>query len=109
MLQLTPPDGLFKNAQAVFDKHPGVQVVTFGHTHDPEQKDNRYKTKRYYNTGTWIPVFETDAADIRLDKTYTFLRLVQNRPGEVAKTALMRWNDDALRIDALTLMDRKYS
>ena len=107
MLQLTPPDGLFKNAQAVFDKHPQVQVVTFGHTHDPQQKDNAYKTKRYYNTGTWIPVFETDAADIRLDKTYTFLHLVKDSQGAVAKTTLMRWNDDALRIDELILMDTK--
>jgi len=107
MLQLSPPGSLFKNAEAVFYKLPHIQVATFGHTHDPEQKDTQLKKNRYYNTGTWIPVYETDAADIRLDKTYTFLHLQTTAASDVPTTCLMRWNDDALRIDELILMDRK--
>jgi UDP-2,3-diacylglucosamine pyrophosphatase LpxH len=107
MLQLSSPASLFKNAQAALEKHPGVEVATFGHTHDPEQKDDGRKTKRYYNTGTWIPVFETDAADIRPDKTYTFLRLLRDGNKAIADTCLMRWNDDAGRVDEMILMDRK--
>jgi len=107
MLQLSSPGSLFKNAQAAFDKYPGVEVATFGHTHDPEQKDNGRKSRRYYNTGTWIPVFETDAADIRPDKTYTYLHLVKDSEKAIAETCLMRWNDDAGRSDEMILMDRK--
>ena len=107
MLKLSPPAGLFKNAKDKFEEHKAVQVVIFGHTHDPEQLDHSHPAKRYYNTGTWIPVFETDAADVRLDKTYTYLHLVQDGQNEIAETCLMRWNDDALRGDALALMERK--
>jgi hypothetical protein len=68
---------------------------------------NRHQTKRYYNTGTWIPVFETDAAGIRLDKTYTFLHLEQDKAKGVAQTCLMRWNDDAGRMDEMILLESK--
>jgi len=107
MLQLSSPDNLFKNADAAFEKHPDITVATFGHTHDPEQRDNSAKTKRYYNTGTWIPIFETDAAAIRPDRTYTYLHLVRDGEKAIAQTCLMRWNDDAGRADEMILMDRK--
>lgn len=107
MLKLTPPDGLYKNAQTIFHEHPQIQVVTMGHTHNPQQMDNVHQTKRYYNTGTWIPVFETDAADIRIDKTYTYLHLELTGPNVIAQTCLMRWNDDAERADEMILLERK--
>ena len=65
------------------------------------------KGKRYCNTGAWIPVFEMDAADIRLDRTYTFLHLHEDNIGDVTTRGLCRWNDDALRVDALVLIDKK--
>ena len=105
MLKLSSPDSLYPNAQRAMEDHPETMIATFGHTHDPEQKSSH--TKRYYNTGTWIPVVESDAADVRLDKTYTFLWLTRDRNGDFGKTDLFRWNDDAERVDALILMDRK--
>jgi len=106
MLKLSSPGSLYKNAQHVMDHYPGVAIVTFGHTHDPEQKES-HSSKRYYNTGTWIPVFETDAADVRYDKTYTFLWLRKSPDNTYKPTTLIRWNDDAERTDELILMDRK--
>ncbi len=109
MLKLSPPGSLFKNAREIFSRPAlqNIQVVTFGHTHDPEQTVVPLQNKKYYNTGTWIPVFETDAADIRPDKTYTFLHLIFQQDGNVASTTLRRWNDDAMRIDALPLIERE--
>lgn len=106
MLQLSAPGGLFKNATAVFDNNPNVQIATFGHTHNPEQRMYGSVGKRYYNTGTWMPVFEADAMDVRIDKTYTFLYL-PNAAGSTDAPYLMRWNDDALRTEPLVLIDRK--
>jgi hypothetical protein len=109
MLKLSPPGSLFKKAKEIFsrDGFQNIQIVTFGHTHDPEQIVVPLQNKKYYNTGTWIPVFETDAADVRPDKTYTFLHLTFQQDGNVAPTTLMRWNDDAMRIDALPLIERE--
>ena len=107
-LQLSSPATFSPNALDIFNQ-PGnakLELVTFGHTHDPEQLAVK-PGKRYYNTGSWIPVFETDSADIRIDKTYTSLHIRLAREDGVLPTALMRWNDDALRIDELTLMERK--
>ena len=106
MLQLTAPSGLYKNAEAIFKKYTDVQFVTFGHTHNPQQINFEALSKRYYNTGTWMPVFETDAGEVRSDKIYSFIHLpfdIKNK--SVPK--LLRWNDDALRIEPLVLIDRK--
>ena len=70
----------------------------------PEQKKSEGKS--YYNTGTWIPVYELDAANVRLDKTYTFLQLSKNGSGVIQTEGLMRWNDDAGRTDAMELRDK---
>lgn len=104
MLKLSSPYSLYNNAERAMDNYPETTIATFGHTHNPEQKAS--PTRRYFNTGTWIPVVETDAADVRLDRTYTFLWLTRNRQGDFEETNLMRWNDDAERADALILMDR---
>jgi UDP-2,3-diacylglucosamine pyrophosphatase LpxH len=106
MLRLTAPNSLYINASAVFEKFADVQFVTFGHTHNPEQINYKDEGKRYYNTGTWMPVFETDAGEVRGDKVYTFLHLSYPQQSKVSPI-LMRWNDDALRIEPLLLIDRK--
>ena len=104
ILSLSAPTSFYPNSLAIFKTHPGIDIVTFGHTHDPEQKKSGGKD--YYNTGTWIPVFELDAANVRLDKTYTFIQFSQDSSGEMRTPGLMRWNDDALREDSMQLRDK---
>ncbi|HEY4205733.1 MAG TPA: hypothetical protein VGM31_02930 [Puia sp.] len=109
MLQLSAPSTLSPNASRIFGENPQLQLVTFGHTHDPEQINlvaAGEEGKRYCNTGTWIPVFEMDAADVRLDKTYTFLHIEKDGAGNIKPPGLFRWNDDALREDLLVLVDK---
>jgi UDP-2,3-diacylglucosamine pyrophosphatase LpxH len=103
ILELSAPTSFYPNAQAVFKIYPEIELVTFGHTHDPEQKKSGGKS--YYNTGTWIPVFELDAADVRLDKTYTFLQISRDPANGIHTEGLMRWNDDAGRSDGMQLRD----
>jgi hypothetical protein len=90
-----------------------VEAVLFGHTHDPEQNnlvgkdgDSNRKHQWYFNTGTWIPVFETSSANVRLDKTYTFITvdLTEEQP---CRERLQRWNDDAERVDTMIINDKK--
>jgi UDP-2,3-diacylglucosamine pyrophosphatase LpxH len=111
MLQLSSPSTLYPNANRIFEEDSRLQLVTFGHTHDPQQifveGVSSDKGKRYCNTGTWIPVFEMDAADVRLDRTYTFLHIEKDNAGNIKLPDLFRWNDDALREDPLVLVDRK--
>ena len=103
MLSLSAPTSFYPDAQIIFDAYADVDIVSFGHTHDPEQKKSDGKS--YYNTGTWIPVYELDAANVRLDKTYTFLQLTKNGNGTIETTGLMRWNDDAGRSESMELRD----
>ena len=104
ILRLSAPSSFYPDAQKIFADHKEYELISFGHTHDPEQKKsgNQY----YYNTGTWIPVFELDAADVRLDKTYTFLQLTKDDRGQIHTGGLKRWNDDALRTEKMELRDR---
>jgi UDP-2,3-diacylglucosamine pyrophosphatase LpxH len=103
MLSLSAPSSLYPDAQIIFDAYQEINQVTFGHTHDPEQKKSGGKS--YYNTGTWIPVYELDAANVRLDKTYTFLQFEKNASGDLFTQGLMRWNDEAGRTDSMELRD----
>jgi UDP-2,3-diacylglucosamine pyrophosphatase LpxH len=105
--QLSSPTSLYPNAQHIMDQDPSIQLVTFGHTHDPEQKTSDSPSGRYLNTGTWIPVYEIDASDVRLDRTYTFIHLEKDESGNIKPADLLRWNDDAMRDDPLILMDIK--
>jgi UDP-2,3-diacylglucosamine pyrophosphatase LpxH len=104
-IKLRGPDSFAANAEDIFKKNNQLQVVTFGHTHNAEQKVMRGKW--YFNTGTWMPVFETSSANIRIDKTYTFLQLEQGQNGTLKHQSLQRWNDDALRDDNLSLIENK--
>lgn len=105
MVKLSGPESLSGNAEDIFKEYPEVQIVTFGHTHDPEQ--TKQKEQLYFNTGTWIPVYEISAADVRLDKTYTYLHISHDDEGKIIPQDLMRWNDDASRADPLVLTDKK--
>jgi UDP-2,3-diacylglucosamine pyrophosphatase LpxH len=91
-------------ARDIIQKNPTIETVLFGHTHNPEQKMLE-KDKWYFNTGTWIPVFETSSADVRIDKTYTFIAI---NPDEQppCRERLQRWNDDAGRIDIMILNEK---
>lgn len=106
MFQLTEPKSLKKFAGEIINaresKYPDIHIITFGHTHDPEQiffSDNKW----YYNSGTWIPVIEASSASIRTDRTYSFLRF-ENENGHIMPSPLLRWNDDAGREEELALV-----
>ncbi len=101
LVKLKEPGGFIPDAKKILDRNTNLQVVTFGHTHNPEQLKNG--TQWYFNTGTWIPIFEVSSADVRMDKTYTFLHLAYDEAGALIIRPLQRWNDDALRNDDLSL------
>lgn len=103
LVKLSPPSSFVAFAENIIINNSALQVVTFGHTHNPEQKN--LNGKWYYNTGTWMPVFEASSADIRIDKTYTFLYLEYDNTGQLILQPLQRWNDDALRDDYLPLIE----
>ena len=109
-LQLNEPSSLNEYARLRFE-NTDYKIMTMGHTHNPGEyifninNDN----KRFYNTGTWIPVIENSTADIREDKTYTFLQLVRDEKAnlQIANNGLQRWNDDAGRAEPQILLERK--
>jgi UDP-2,3-diacylglucosamine pyrophosphatase LpxH len=107
LVKLSGPSSFVSFAEAILHKNPSLQIVTFGHTHNPEQKN--LQGRWYFNTGTWMPVFEASSADIRIDKTYTFLQVEHAPAGELIIYPLQRWNDDALRTDTLPLVDNDRS
>ena len=106
--QLEEPSSLDKFAEETY-KDSKYRIITMGHTHNPGEyvfDDD----KRFYNTGTWIPIIETSTAEVREDKTYTFLHIVRDEFGKPAPAnngALQRWNDDAGRSEPLILIQNK--
>ncbi|MDQ6610756.1 MAG: hypothetical protein M3Y85_13135, partial [Bacteroidota bacterium] len=105
MTSVKSPPTLSVYAAEIIAKNPAVEAVLFGHTHDPEQKilgDGKW----YFNTGTWIPIFETSSADVREDKTYTFIA-IDCKETPPCSERLRRWNDDAARVDQMNLNERK--
>ena len=109
-LQLEEPNSLDTFAQEVFKKQPTYHIITFGHTHNADQfvKSNGTNSPSgwFYNTGTWIPVIESSSAEVREDRTYTFLRL-RNERGVLRPGTLERWNDDAGRSEPLVIVRPK--
>lgn len=106
--QLSEPESLADNALDIFRRNSGYKIITMGHTHNPSEyvfADGR----RFYNTGTWIPIIETSSAEIREDKTYTFLHLIRSEGMlQPANDGLLqRWNDDAGREEPLVITQRK--
>ncbi|HET9284806.1 MAG TPA: hypothetical protein VFR24_22885 [Candidatus Angelobacter sp.] len=100
--QLSEPSALDVPAMKIFAANPHYQLITMGHTHNPDQrlKDDRW----FYNTGTWIPIVETDTAEIRDDKTYTFLHFRRHQSGQLTPTVVERWDDEAARAEALIMV-----
>jgi UDP-2,3-diacylglucosamine pyrophosphatase LpxH len=105
MARLSAPKSLFPFAKSVFEKSAGIQIVTFGHSHTPQQFQN--DGRWYYNTGTWMPVYDISMADVRLDKTFTYLFIQQDNIGNIKGQQLLRWNDDALRPELMILKEQK--
>ncbi|MEO6722779.1 MAG: hypothetical protein ABIN67_20595 [Ferruginibacter sp.] len=105
LVKLKSPYSFSPHAQDIFYKNEALEIVTFGHSHNPEQVNNL--TSWYFNTGTWIPIYESSSTEVRMDKTYTFLQINRDDEGNFKALPLQRWNDDALRDDALVLNERK--
>jgi hypothetical protein len=106
--QLAEPSSLDKFARIRFEG-TDYRIMTMGHTHNPGEYVFMHN-RRFYNTGTWIPVIETSTADVREDKTYTFLHLVRDKSGKLQPDEgglLQRWNDDAGRAEPQVLVMRK--
>jgi hypothetical protein len=108
---LSEPSSLHKFAKLRLEG-TNYKIMTMGHTHNPGEYtfDINNNTPRFYNTGTWIPVIETSTAEIREDKTYTFLHLTRDESGNLLPAnngLLQRWNDDAGRPEVQVLVERK--
>jgi UDP-2,3-diacylglucosamine pyrophosphatase LpxH len=103
LVKLSGPVSFKKFADDIFNQNQELSVVTFGHTHNPEQKNNNGHW--YLNSGTWMPIFEASSTDIRIDKTYTFLHFYYDSQQKLVIQPLQRWNDDACRYDKLTLIE----
>ena len=100
--QLSEPDSLSRFARIRFDENPAYRLMTFGHTHNPSQF--REEGERwFYNTGTWIPVIETSAAELREDRTFTFLRL-DHDGARLQPGILWQWDDAAGRPEPMILI-----
>jgi hypothetical protein len=92
-------------------------IMTMGHTHNPSACDPHAKGDSlaeqgpaiFFNSGTWIPVIEVATADVRADRTYTFLHLMRDENGRLAVNPdhLQRWNDDAGRPDPQLILRPK--
>jgi hypothetical protein len=63
--QLDQPDFLKTWALPILQQNPQYRCVTMGHTHNPEQF--LVGGAWYINSSTWIPVIETESADLRED------------------------------------------
>jgi hypothetical protein len=105
--QLSEPDSLETPAKERI-KDTSYRIAAMGHTHNPGAYI--FGNKYFYNTGTWIPVIETSNAEIREDKTYTFLHLERDSAGKLIPANngfIQRWNDDACRPQTQILTQRK--
>jgi len=66
----------------------GVKYVTFGHTHYVDTCA-LFEEGRYFNTGTWMGIFEEQEQLYREAHQFTFLQVENN------DAWLVRWNADA--------------
>ena len=99
--QLSEPDSLAQFARHRFALHSEYRLITFGHTHNPDQF--RRGDQWFYNTGTWIPIIETTAINVRAERTFTFIHL-EYRNGKLQPGTLMRWDDQAHRAEPMVLI-----
>jgi UDP-2,3-diacylglucosamine pyrophosphatase LpxH len=102
--QLKEPESLDEFARLRFKENRAYRLISFGHTHNPDQFEERGRW--FYNTGTWIPVIEISTAELREDRTFTYLQLTHNQAGMLQPTVLQRWDDDACRTEDMVLIKR---
>jgi UDP-2,3-diacylglucosamine pyrophosphatase LpxH len=100
--QLSEPDTLARFARRRFEENPDYRLITFGHTHNPDQFEER--NRWFYNTGTWIPIVETTTADIRTDCTFTYVHLQRDEAGRLEPGVVQRWVDEAERSEPMILI-----
>jgi len=100
-LKLVEPSDLTKYAREKLAEMHQDRLITFGHTHNPDQF--RQGERWFFNTGTWIPIVEISSAALREDKTYTFLHLRPDCNGRLSG-ALWRWNDDSGRVEGAVVI-----
>jgi UDP-2,3-diacylglucosamine pyrophosphatase LpxH len=100
-LNLVEPSNLTKYARKKLAEMHQDRLITFGHTHNPDQF--RQGEQWFFNTGTWIPIVEISSAALREDKTYTFLHLRPDCNGRLSG-ALWRWNDDSGRAEGAVVI-----
>jgi UDP-2,3-diacylglucosamine pyrophosphatase LpxH len=100
-LNLVEPIELTEYARKKLAEMHQYRLITFGHTHNPDQF--RDGERWFYNTGTWIPIVEISSASVRSDKTYTFLHLKPDVDGRLVG-ALRRWDDTAGRVEGVVIM-----
>jgi UDP-2,3-diacylglucosamine pyrophosphatase LpxH len=103
VFQLAGGHGLEPHARELFARRPQLRHVVFGHTHDPRQSERHGRW--FYNCGTWVPVIETSSADVRHDRTYTYVHLPPDAAGS-GRGQVFRWNDDAGRCEPAIIMHR---
>lgn len=102
-LNLVEPGDLTKYAREKLAEKSSYRLATFGHTHNPDQF--RENGRWFFNTGTWIPIFEMSSAELRVDKTYSFLHLEVDASGKLAGI-LKRWEDAAGRAEPAIVLKR---
>lgn len=100
--QLKEPDSLAGFAREKFGQNKSYRLITFGHTHNPDQFEERQRW--FYNTGTWIPIVETTAADIRTENTFMFLHLAPGSSGRLEPGILQQWDDIGGRPEPMVLI-----
>ncbi len=100
-LNLVEPSNLTKYARKKLAETHQDRLITFGHTHNPDQF--RQGEQWFFNTGTWIPIVEISSASLREDKTYTFLHLRPDCNGRLSGV-LCRWNDEGGRAESAVVM-----
>lgn len=76
----------------------GVRYVTCGHTHYADVASMR-GGGMYFNTGSWIPVYEEKEQLYRDMRQCTFLRI------DASGADLLRWNQDARCPEPVVVMD----
>jgi len=81
-----------------------VQIIVFGHTHDPDIRGVDEECS-YFNTGTWTTVFSEEERIIREAKQFAFVWIEEIDGKPQAK--LRRWNYSLREPEKLILFERK--
>jgi UDP-2,3-diacylglucosamine pyrophosphatase LpxH len=81
-----------------------VQIIVFGHTHDPDIRRVDEEC-RYFNTGTWTTVFSEEERIIRETKQFGFvwIKELDGKP----QGKLLRWNQSLMDPEKLILFERE--